>query len=81
MESVQNVGKIGFFYFIDVEVSESSGAKLKRRFKFMAGKSLALNFSKLGHAKAFSDCLWRGFSILTYCDLLTKKDRSLKIGH
>ena len=39
----------------------------------MAGKSLALNFSKLGHANAFSDCLWREFSILMYCDLLTKK--------
>ena len=25
------------------------------------------------HMQAFIDCLWRGFSMLIYCDLLTKK--------
>ena len=35
-------------------------------------KSRMLAFLVLKHMQAFSDCLWRGFSILMYCDLLTK---------
>ena len=35
-------------------------------------KSQVLTCLVYKHMQAFSDCLWRGFSVLTYCDLLTK---------
>ena len=72
LEWVQNAGKIGFFILLMWKSMKTLSCKywcqIEEEIWFMAGKSLVLNFNKLGHTKIF---LWRWFSILMYCDHLT----------